>query len=70
MSEERMWIAGEWCAASTGETSDVINPATGEIMATVPRASMEDLERSVASSRPPLNIKIGKPWTPLNAAAF
>ncbi len=46
-----MWIAGEWCAASTGETSDVINPATGEIMATVPRASMEDLERSVASSR-------------------
>jgi aldehyde dehydrogenase (NAD+) len=51
MSEEQMWIGGEWCASSTGETSDVLNPATGEVIATVPRASIEDVERCVASSR-------------------
>jgi aldehyde dehydrogenase (NAD+) len=51
MSEELMWIGGEWCAASTGETSEVLNPASGEVMATVPRASAEDVERCVASSR-------------------
>ena len=51
MSEEQMWIGGEWCASSTGETSDVLNPATGEVIATVPRASIEDVEHCVASSR-------------------
>jgi aldehyde dehydrogenase (NAD+) len=51
MGEEQMWIGGEWCASSTGETSDVLNPATGDLIATVPRASTEDVERCVTSSR-------------------
>lgn len=50
MAEEQMWIAGEWCAASNGETSDVLNPATGEVIATVPRATLEDVDRCVAAS--------------------
>ena len=43
MADEQMWIAGEWCAAENGETSEALNPATGEVMATVPKAKF-DLE--------------------------
>jgi aldehyde dehydrogenase (NAD+) len=42
-------FAGEWLEA-TGETVDVINPATGEPIATVTMASRDDYEKVVASS--------------------
>jgi aldehyde dehydrogenase (NAD+) len=42
-------FAGEWLDA-TGETVDVINPATGESIATVTMASRDDYEKVVASS--------------------
>ena len=32
-------IGGEWVASRSGETLDVINPATGETLAAVPRGS-------------------------------
>ena len=51
MADEQMWIAGEWCLAEGGETSDVLNPATGEVMAKVPRATVGDVDRCVAASR-------------------
>ena len=51
MADEQMWIAGEWCGASSGETSDVLNPATNDVLATVPRATVEDVNRCVAASR-------------------
>ena len=38
MSEQQMLINGEWVNGENGETSDVINPATGAVIATVPRA--------------------------------
>jgi aldehyde dehydrogenase (NAD+) len=41
--------AGEWLDA-TGETVDVVNPSTGEPIATVTMASREDYEQVVASS--------------------
>ena len=40
MGDETMWIGGEWVASTDGATSDVLNPATGELMATVPRATV------------------------------
>ena len=55
MADEQMWIAGAWCDAEKNETSDVINPATGEIMATVPKATVGDVDRCVAASRDALN---------------
>ena len=55
MAEEQMWIGGEWCAAENGETSNVLNPATGEVMATVPKATAEDVNRCVESSRTAFN---------------
>ncbi|MBR69370.1 MAG: aldehyde dehydrogenase, partial [Euryarchaeota archaeon] len=51
MADEEMWIAGDWCASSNGETSDVLNPATGEVIATVPRATVDDVNRCVDASR-------------------
>ena len=55
MAEEQMWIGGEWCAAENGDTSDVLNPATGEVMATVPKATAGDVNRCVETSRTAFN---------------
>lgn len=40
--EKRLYIDGEWRAGSTGETFDVENPATGEIIATMASATSDD----------------------------
>ncbi|MCH8971345.1 MAG: aldehyde dehydrogenase family protein [Acidobacteria bacterium] len=42
-------FAGEWLRAS-GETVDVVNPTTGESLATATLASLDDYDRVVASS--------------------
>jgi aldehyde dehydrogenase (NAD+) len=42
-------FAGEWLDA-TGDTIDVINPTTGESLASVTLASVEDYEEVVATS--------------------
>jgi betaine-aldehyde dehydrogenase/aminobutyraldehyde dehydrogenase len=44
-------IGGEWVDAASGETMEVLNPATGEVIAEVPRGSEEDVERAVAAAR-------------------
>ena len=64
MTEETMWLDGAWCAASDGATSDVLNPATGEVIATVPRATLEDVDRCVQSSRAALNAPEWKAMDP------
>jgi aldehyde dehydrogenase (NAD+) len=44
------WIAGEVVPAS-GETIDVVNPATGEAIAAVPAGTAADVDRAVAAAR-------------------
>lgn len=44
-------INGEQVKSSTGETIKVYNPATGEIVAEVAKASKEDAERAVQAAR-------------------
>jgi acyl-CoA reductase-like NAD-dependent aldehyde dehydrogenase len=46
----RQLIGGEWVAARSGETIDVINPATGETLAAVPRGSHDDIADAVAAA--------------------
>jgi acyl-CoA reductase-like NAD-dependent aldehyde dehydrogenase len=48
---ERMRIAGELVDAASGETLDVINPATGEILTTTPAGGSEDVDRAVRAAR-------------------
>ena len=51
MSELSMWIDGADVKAADGATMPVENPATEEIVATVPRAQAADVERAVAAAR-------------------
>ena len=39
VSKHQNLIGGEWVDASSGETMEVLNPSTGEVIAEVPRAS-------------------------------
>lgn len=57
MTSEQMWIGGEWCDAEDGATADIINPATTEVMATTPMATLSDVERCVAASKQALHSK-------------
>ncbi|GCE15851.1 gamma-aminobutyraldehyde dehydrogenase [Tengunoibacter tsumagoiensis] len=51
MTEYKMLIDGELVGSSSGKLVDDINPATGEVIAQVPEASLEDMERAVAAAR-------------------
>ena len=46
-----MFIGGEWVDALSGATMETRNPATGELLATVPRAEKADIDRAVAAAR-------------------
>lgn len=48
---KQMVIDGVWTDAIDGARTDVINPATGEIFATVPQAGEKDVEAAVAAAR-------------------
>jgi len=43
-------IGGEWVPARSGETIEVINPATGETLAHVPRGTAEDVDDAVRAA--------------------
>jgi 1-pyrroline dehydrogenase len=47
----KVFIGGEFVDSASGETMDVIAPATGEVIADVPRCSAEDVDRAVAAAR-------------------
>jgi len=46
-----MYIDGEWAPAASGRTFEVMNPATGEAMATAPDAAAPDVDRAVRAAR-------------------
>ena len=50
-SRSQMFIDGEWADAVSGETVGVINPATEEEIARVPRGDATDVDRAVAAAR-------------------
>ena len=49
--EYPMYIDGEWVSASSGETYEVIDPATEEVVGHVAKATVEDAERTVQAAR-------------------
>jgi acyl-CoA reductase-like NAD-dependent aldehyde dehydrogenase len=52
MSEHlQMYIDGEWTAARSGDTFDTTDPATGAVLASVPRAGTDDVGKAVAAAR-------------------
>lgn len=47
MLQTRCYVNGKWKDAKSGEVNDVTNPATGEILATVPKFSYEEVTQVI-----------------------
>jgi len=47
---DKMLIGGAWVAADSGATLDVDNPATGEIIGTIPKAGGAETRRAIAAA--------------------
>lgn len=47
----RLYIGGQFVEAASGKTFPVYNPATGEVIAQVPEAGEEDVNRAVLAAR-------------------
>ncbi len=60
---QQNYIAGGWCDADGGGVIEVDNPATGEIIGTVPRAGGAETRRAIEAA----NLALG-PWRALTAA--
>lgn len=68
MSDNRLirsqaYIDGQWVDADSGDTLKVDNPATGEIITTVPKMGRAETKRAIASAE-----KAMKPWAARTAA--
>ena len=50
-TKQRMFINGDWADAQTGETTPVVNPATEETIAQVPKGTEGDVDRAVEAAR-------------------
>ena len=46
-----MLIDGQWVDASNGECMTIYNPGTGEVLEKVPKATIQDVERAIASAQ-------------------
>jgi aminobutyraldehyde dehydrogenase len=47
----QIFVGGEWGGAASGETMEVLNPATGEVIAEVPRCGADDVDHAVEAAR-------------------
>jgi 1-pyrroline dehydrogenase len=50
-TQHKMFIGGEFVDSSSGETMEVLNPATGDVIAVVPRGTADDVDRAVAAAQ-------------------
>src|SRR5688572_24204927 len=46
----RNYVGGEWVASTASETREVINPATGEVLAKVPLGTAADVDAAVKAA--------------------
>src|SRR5512133_2880051 len=51
VSQRKNFIGGEWVDAVEGGTMEVLNPATGETIAEVPRGTQADVDRAVEAAK-------------------
>jgi len=48
---QRAFVAGRWCDADSGATLEVNNPATGEILGTVPKMGVNETWRAIEAAK-------------------
>ncbi len=51
LRRQEMFIGGEWTPGAGSETQEIVNPATGKVIAHVPKGTDEDVNRAVAAAR-------------------
>jgi 1-pyrroline dehydrogenase len=51
VSTMKNFVGGKWVDAVEGETMEVLNPATGDVIGEVPRGTAADVERAVEAAR-------------------
>jgi acyl-CoA reductase-like NAD-dependent aldehyde dehydrogenase len=49
-TDHRMYVDGKWVDAETGATVEAHNPATGEVIGTVPEGTRDDARRAIAAA--------------------
>ena len=59
MTSQTLFIDGEFIAAESGKTRDILNPATGAVIAVVSEAQPEDVSKAVNAAR---NAFDNGPW--------
>jgi acyl-CoA reductase-like NAD-dependent aldehyde dehydrogenase len=63
VEQKQLLINNEWRAAASGQTMEVVNPATEEVIASVASAGRADLDAAVDAARAALN----GPWGRMSA---
>jgi len=51
IEHREMFIGGKWHAGSGGEPQDIVNPATGQVIAQVPKGTEQDVDEAVKAAR-------------------
>src|SRR5213079_787090 len=51
VSSYKNLVGGEWVDSASGETMEVLNPATGEAIADVPRGTADDVGKAVEAAK-------------------
>lgn len=64
MAEQQLYIHGGYVPATSGKTFETLNPATGEVLATVQAAGREDVDRAVKSAQQGQKV-----WAAMSAMA-
>ena len=50
LKRHQLFIGGKWADSSGGDDQEIINPATGKVIAHVPKGTAEDVDRAVAAA--------------------
>ena len=48
---QQAFVAGKWCDADHQQTSEILNPATLEIIGTVPNMGKAEAERAIEAAK-------------------
>src|SRR3989441_9869600 len=51
LRRHEMFIGGEWTPGTGGDVQEIVNPATGKVIAHVPKGTAKDVDRAVEAAR-------------------
>ncbi len=66
----KMFIDGKWVDSSSGETFDVVNPATEETIAKVPLGTKQDAKSAIHAARKAFDSGVWPEKTPMERASI